>query len=352
MSNDQYETVRLRALELQAEGLNFSHAFKKAYLESLLKQWPTDWGDDYQVLLYGDFDPPGKDLEFPSLGIRVLGDPIDTSIFPSAKTVLAARISIKERSIAEISDAVRRLNILLGAWTLVTWGNAPIGWWSHLTHGGAEGIKASIDHPDLDRALAKVTTFSPEVRCKIEAALFWIREPGRMLREHHRSELLRKYSAYWNSFECLVEAVCILQPPSGTLSKAQKKAAVENYVKERGGLLTPGDIDNCYHSIVNPGFVGKGRNALTVCFGSDGQQYIEECFTQSIEADRLYNVRNAINHGDIDAENPEELLRVEARLRRLFMIVWGMFGRLVPFSYPLDPDLEESGESPPSGGTA
>ncbi len=352
MSNDHFETVRLRALELQAEGLEFSHAFGKAQLESLLQKWPTGWGDDYQVLLYGDFDPPGKDLEFPSLGIRVLADPIEKSVVSSALTVLAARISIKERSIAEITDALRRVNILLGAWTLVTWGNAPIGWWSHLSHSGAGGLKTSIDHADLDRALAGVTAFPPKVRRKIEAALFWIREPGRMIREHHRSELLRKFSAYWNSFECLVEAVCILQPSSGSLSKLQKKVAVENYVKERGGSLTPGDIENCYRSIVNPGFVGKGRNALTVCFGSDGQLYIDGCFTLPIEADRLYNIRNAINHGDIDAENPQELLRVEARLRRLFMIVWGMFGRLVPFPYPLDSALESSSKSPPAGDTA
>ena len=152
--------------------------------------------------------------------------------------------------------------------------------------------------------------------------------------------------------ECLVEAVCILRPPSGPLSKAQKKVAVEKFVHERGGSLTPGDIEYCYHSIVNPGFVGKGRQALMACFGSNGQRYIEECFTQPNEADRLYNIRNAINHGDIDAENPEELLRVEARLRRLFLIVLGMFGRLVPFPYPLDAALEKSGESPPSGGTA
>jgi hypothetical protein len=54
---------------------------------------------------------------------------------------------------------------------------------------------------------------------------------------------------------------------------------------------------------------------------------------------RLYDVRNAINHGDIDGENPEELARVANRYRRLKLMVLGMFGRLVPFRFPIDSDL-------------
>ena len=38
----------------------------------------------------------------------------------------------------------------------------------------------------------------------------------------------------------------------------------------------------------------------------------------------------------VDAENPDELMRIEARMGRLFIIVWGMFGRLMPFPYPVD----------------
>lgn len=59
------------------------------------------------------------------------------------------------------------------------------------------------------------------------------------------------------------------------------------------------------------------------------------------QANRLYDIRNAINHGDIDAENPTEILRVESRLRRLWMIVWRMFGLFVPFPAPADSRLTE-----------
>ena len=65
-------------------------------------------------------------------------------------------------------------------------------------------------------------------------------------------------------------------------------------------------------------------------------RYIVECFRLKNRKDRLYDIRNAISHGEVDAENPEELIRIEARRMRLWMIVFGMFGRLVPFRAPSD----------------
>jgi hypothetical protein len=55
--------------------------------------------------------------------------------------------------------------------------------------------------------------------------------------------------------------------------------------------------------VVNRGFVGKASHALKMCFGSDGDRYTEECFRLSPKEEPLYDIRNAINHGDIDDEN-------------------------------------------------
>ena len=87
---------------------------------------------------------------------------------------------------------------------------------------------------------------------------------------------------------------------------------------------------------MNPGLVGKASHALRVCFGDDADEYIKECFLLADKGDRLYDIRNAINHGEVDAENPKELIRIESRLSRLWLIVWGMFGRIIPFSAPVD----------------
>ncbi len=336
--NDRVDELFSRARELQDGGLDWLQAVGRANLENQIAQWPSGWGDDFQVLLYGDFDPPGADLEFEHLGIRVLHEPVKTSVIRGAMTVLLARVTVAERSVDALVDAIRRLNILLGAWTLVTWSNSAVGWWAHITHSFGGGTKVSLDHEDLPTAVDGITKLPESIRPKVDAALFWVREPQRLMREH-RPNLLGKYAAYWNAFECLVDAIAILRPQPKESQKS-KQARVTSFLKEHGGALTLSEVEDCYR-IVNPGFRAKASHALTVCFGDAAPRYIEECFTQADEDNRLYAIRNAINHGDVDAENPDEQLRIESRLSRLWMIVWAMFGRLIPFPAPLDRPLED-----------
>jgi len=145
--------------------------------------------------------------------------------------------------------------------------------------------------------------------------------------------LFRIYSAYWNAFECLVEAVLVLYPLH-KLTKSEKQRLIEDYMAKRDGKITSEDIVRCYQEIVNPGFVGKASHALNMCFSDEAESYIRECFRLDDRINRLYDIRNAINHGDIDAENPLELLRVESRLHELWIIVWRLFGKFVPFPAP------------------
>jgi len=130
--------------------------------------------------------------------------------------------------------------------------------------------------------------------------------------------------------------------PQVKLSRSEKQARLNEFIAERSGKLTPGDIHECYHEIVDPGFIGKASHALRECFGDSARGYIRECFGHSVPGGSLYEIRNSINHGEVDAENLEELIRIEARLRKLCIILWGMFGRLLPFPAPLDPDLTVS----------
>lgn len=344
--SDSVEKLFERARELQDGGLDWLQAVGRADLELMFAEWPSTWGDDFQVLLYGDFDPPESDLEFEHLGIRVLHEPFEKSVI-RARTVLRARIRMTERSVDALMDAIRRLNVLLGAWTLVTWSNSAVGWWSHLTHSGGGGMGGSFgDNDHFSNAVEGIAVLDESIRPKVDAALFWVREPQRMMWEH-RPNLLGKYAAYWNAFECLVDAVAILRPQPKD-SPSVKQERVTSFLKEHGGALTLPQVVDCYR-IVNPGFRAKASHALTVCFGDAAPRYIEECFTLADKDNQLYAIRNAINHGDVDAENPDEQLRIQSRLRRLWMIVWGMFARLIPFSAPVDGPLEDKdsdGESP------
>ena len=83
-------------------------------------------------------------------------------------------------------------------------------------------------------------------------------------------------------------------------------------------------------------------DSVRVCFGGEAEVYVEECFCRSPSQDRLYDIRNAINHGEVDAENPKELIRIEARLIKLLRMVWGMFGGLIPMPKPVDRDTATS----------
>ena len=140
-----------------------------------------------------------------------------------------------------------------------------------------------------------------------------------------------------------VAHVTITQLPKNcpVRTKIHKQTLIDAFLAERKGKLSSSDVVKCYQEIVNPGFVGQASHALRVCFADHASDYINECFQLPDRPNRLYDIRNAINHGDIDAENPEERLRVDARLPKLWMIVWGMFGRLVPFPAPVDRAAED-----------
>jgi hypothetical protein len=330
-----HERMLARASELQGEGIDRLLAHGIAWLEERIRHWPSAWGDDLRVLLYGDFQVPDSTLTYPSLGITVHPEKQGNTVIRGAMTVLEATVRVEEKSVPALIDAARRINLLLGIYTLHEWGNAACGWWSWVTHDTGGGVLTKLTHDGIERSTSAVLALAPNVRRKVEAAMFWVREPRNLLMESYRPDILRIYSSYWNAFECLVEAVNIVKPLE-THSKAAKQAQIDEFVKQRNGRLSAADIQECYQQIVNRGFVGKASHALNVCFGDNGARYAKECFQRLPKEDRLYDIRNAINHGEIDAENPRELLRVQARLHRLQMILWNMFGRIIPFPAPVD----------------
>lgn len=330
-----YDELFARMQDLLSKGIDPSKASKTAWLEQRISIWKNKWGDNFWIFIYGDFRPPQDDYRVDELGITIHAEKIENSVVNhSATCVLKATVELEELTIPSLMDAIRRINILLGSWVLVTWGNAPCRWWSWVTHDSGGGVVESIKHKDLDKAITGVISLRPEIRKKVDAALYWIREPRNLLLETPRSDLLRVYVSYWNAFECLVEAVNLLRPQN-KLSKKGKQKLLDDYFASLDTKPTPGNISECYKKVIDPGFKAKAINALNVCFGEKSQIYIDECFDQPNEEDNLYQIRNSINHGDIDAENLKELIRIEARLSKLWVIVWGMFGRLVPFPAPV-----------------
>lgn len=332
--NDDWATQFLQRVEsLKESSLDSGHAAQRAHLEELIRKWPSGWGNDLVVVIYGDFVPPDSEVRDERLRITVHPEKLENTVVRSALCALKATIAIDDKSIESILDAIRRLNLLLGAMTLTSWGNNQVGWWCHLTHGNDAGISTDWKIDEILNVTNNLCDLRADVQQRVSAALYWMRANPVLILQQNGMPVFRSYTDRWNAFECLVEAVLLLQPEP-SVPKAEKQQAIDSYIQERASKLSPGDIDDMYHSIINPGFVGKAKHVLRVCFQKDADAYIYECFERTDTENRLYQVRNSINHGDIDVEKPEEVMRIQSRLSRLHMMLLQMFGRLVPYSCP------------------
>jgi hypothetical protein len=335
--SDYTDELFKRADELKESGLGHFESVNIAQVELRVEQhWPVKWGDNLEVLIYGDFDAPASDLDFPSLGITVKAGRVENSIISTARCVLTAQVKVSEKSLPAVFDAIQRVNTLLGIWTVTDWCNRGIGWWCHLTVGSMGGIGGPIKQDGVESAIEGLNKLPPEIREKVRAALYWIRDPVGLMMEQFKDDTLRVYAGYWNAFECLVEAACIFRPLS-KMTKQQKLDGIKNFIAERNGTLDVNSLAECYRLFGDPGFVAKASHALRLCFAQRADGYIQECFRVKPDKERLYAIRNAINHGDIDYEDIFERFRIADRLHRLKAIVLGMLGRMIPFSCPVDP---------------
>jgi hypothetical protein len=325
------DTLNKRTAELQETGVSWEVAFDMAELESRISYWPPSWGDDLEVLIYGDFKAPDHDLEYPALGITVKAGRRTDTIIKTALCVVSARVKVSNKTLSAVQDATVRLNTFLGIWTIIDWGNRGIGWWCHLTSGGMAGPGGPFEKIGIERALAGIERLPAEVKRKIRAALYW-----HMMQEKFKNDTLRVYAGYWDAFECLVEAVRLIRPQS-RMKKQDRQEGITQFLAKRQGKLDIVSLGECYRMFVGPGFLAKASHALRVCCPDRADGYIDECFRAKPDEQRLYAVRNAINHGDIDSDSLQEMYVMKEKLGRLKMIVFAMFGRLLPFSYPSDP---------------
>jgi hypothetical protein len=123
--------------ELQAQGLKEIRALEKTALEYQIDQWPEEWGDDLWIIIYGDFAQPKSVIEIESLGITVHPKKLENTAASGALCALKAVVKVGEKSVPALIDAAHRINVFLGSFTLISWGNSGSGWYSSLTRGSA-----------------------------------------------------------------------------------------------------------------------------------------------------------------------------------------------------------------------
>ncbi len=68
--------------------------------------------------------------------------------------------------------------------------------------------------------------------------------------ERYRSDTLRGYAGYWNAFECLVDAVCLIHPQPKA-SKKEKQGQIDQFLSKLRCKLSAGDITDSYCLVVD-----------------------------------------------------------------------------------------------------
>ena len=319
MSEGSLNDLVHRAKELRAAG--YEHAFDLASFEARIEQWPVAWGDDFVALVFGDFEPPENALVFDRLGITIEPEKLRDTVVKSALSVLQARVAVSEKSIAAVKDAARRLNLLIGVLSYRSQG-APIRWWSWLTNPTAASVGFRLGEGSPDLALSLIELLPQDIRIRVTAALYWIREPRAMLLEHHRADDFAVFAGYWNAFECLVDAATNLVPPCRP-TREQKVQTIRDRL-QRLGAVGPDDIAALYRDVVDPGFRAKAEHAVRACAGERAENFITHCFYHDPVDQGLYAIRNAINHGTVNVDDPETVMVLGARFPELCRLVFTM----------------------------
>ncbi len=328
------EELRARIEQLKAEGYASDHAANVARLERKIEDWPKEWADSVVFVVYGEFKLPDTDLHVPDLGITLHTKKIDGKRFDAA-SAMEVSVNVGERSAKGLVDAIHKINLLIGLWRVVGWGNSSFGWWCSLIDNefGSARLRFYWPLSDISESNQVLEAIPAKARMKVEAALYWVRDRHQLTRYFYGYDLLQIYAGYWNAFECLVDAICILGKKKKE-SQKEKQYKVDEFLSKITGGLKAEHIASCYHEIVNSGLKEKSRFAMQYCFGTNIDHYFSECFDLEQREDQLYTIRNSINHGSINADNPEELIRVSARLDILWIILLQMFGCILHFGVP------------------
>lgn len=348
--HEAFETLMARAKQLQEQGKNFSEAHGIADLERRIQTWPNTnkrFDGHLHVIIFGDFSPPKSTMSVPELDLTIFPEPLEKSV-ARARTVLKAKIAVDGQTVEAVQDACRRLDLFAGVWVLANWGQSPVNWWSWITHESGGGTIDDLDKNNCSPVIRLINAIPDEqLQKRVRNALYWIQEPQRGMLESvvDSSRAIRVFVAYWSAFECLVTGLTGFAPEA-KMTRAQKSQAITNLVyswrdNDSGCPDLTSERVVQLHKIVNPGLRAKSEHVFRLLFREPAQvkKYMDQCFDRSDSQNQLYQVRNDISHGNIDASDPLETIRVQARIGELWMIVWGMFGRIVPYSTPLDRDF-------------
>lgn len=256
----------------------------------------------YHIRVFGENKKESED--FIKINVREL---VDEVVFPG-------EIELPELNTKGISKALYGLE-LWADFLCVAVGNPKIIVEVQRPMNVIIASQSEFDYPSLERWASLMEQYfqlPTEERKKLASAVWWYRKACSTT----YYSLFDGYTAYWNCLE-------ILCGVSG--SKANQGEDIDekirNYLKNKK-KITAGHILHCYNSFVNYSIKEQMKDALKEMLGEEqATQTIYQCFEIKPEEDRLYQIRNDINHGNIRENSGKDYERVFYRGMLLSHIV-------------------------------
>lgn len=175
--------------------------------------------------------------------------------------------------------------------------------------------RSQLDVATLDRWASLSESYfrlDRDDRKKLSRVLWWYRKAC----EAAYYSLFFSYTAYWNCLEILCGVA-----GSRINTGPEVDRAIQGYLCGKK-KITAGHILECSNSFVNYSIRRQIKDALKDMLGEEqASQLVYQCFDILPQEDRLFQIRNNINHGNIRENSPEDYERVYYRGLLLWHVV-------------------------------
>lgn len=306
--------------------MSFSYLDDKAFVDFVLEKGSIPFVVRGSVTCLANFNfAPivGVQISRPTYHIRVFGENqketddvikinvrelVDEVVFPG-------EIELPERTLEGISKALYGLE-LWADFLCIAVGNPKVTVEVQRPINVVMAAQSNFDYAALQRwesLIRRHSQLETEERRKLASVLWWYRKASSTA----YYSVFDSYTAYWNCLE-------ILCGVSGSKSNQGEETdkKIETYLKSKKKITT-GHILHCYNNFVNYSIKEQMKDALKTMTGIDqALEVIYQCFEIKPEEDRLYQIRNDINHGNIRENSGKDYEKVHFRGMLLWHIVF------------------------------
>jgi hypothetical protein len=279
----------------------------------------------YHIRVFGENQKETDNLV--NINIREL---VDEVVFPG-------EIELRERSVEGIQKALRGLE-LWADFLCVAVGNPKVIVEVQRPVNIVMASQSNFDSPSLQRWASLVSEYyklPPEEQKKLAGVLWWYRKASSAA----YYSFFDSYTAYWNCLE-------ILCGVSGSKPKQEESTnkQIEAYLKNKK-KITAGHILHCYNNFVNYSIKEQMKDALKIMQGEEvASDVIYQCFEIKPEEERLYQIRNDINHGNIRENSGWDYDKVRKRGMLLWEIVFKLINSKLGNSISTGMSINQSAE--------